>query len=259
MVRTKIKKRRKIKRKKQFWKNKMFWLLVFIFLAVDGLFYAFIFSEVFQIKEIKINENNIVASQALEEIIESGITKKIVFPTKTMFLADLRTIEKEILHKFPKIKTAEIKRQFPNTLILSVEARQSFMVFCDNNNQCFNVDEHGIAFKENTEEIGSAIYLSDKNISLGEKIISKEYLKSIKEIQKNLVQDLKIGIKEFSLLENRLNVKTSNGYYIYFDLDKNVLDQIFNLNQILKEKISEQQTENLQYIDLRFGNRVFYK
>jgi len=260
MIRKRIK-RKRIRRKKQFWKNKMFWLFVFIFLAADGLFYTFVFSEVFQIKEIKINQNNIVSQESLQETIKSGIEKKIIFPTKAIFLADIGKIEKEILHKFPKIGKAEIKRQFPNTLTLVVEARHGFLIFCGDNRACFNVDEYGIAFERTEQDIRASVLISGE-IVLGEKVIASEssrHLESIKQIQIGLQQDLKIEIKEFSLLENRLNVKTSNGYYIYFDLDKNVLDQIFNLNQVLKEKIPLENRGNLQYIDLRFGNRVFYK
>lgn len=252
-------KKRRIKSKKPFWKKKLFWLFVFIFLVFDGFFYLFIFSEIFQIKEIKITGNDRVASETLEQIIKSGIDKKIVFPTKAIFLADLEKIENEIQDKFPEIKRVQLKRKFPNTLILVVEARNSFMVLCQNETNCFKVDEEGFVFERTEKGVEFSVFVPEKQIVLGEQVIAGDCLASIKQIQKSLQQDLKIEAKEFWFLEDRFNVKTSDGYELYFDLKTDVLGQIFNLSQLLKEKVSLQELEKLEYIDLRFGNRVYFR
>lgn len=254
-----VRKRKRIKRKKPFYKKKMFWLFVLVFLIIDGLFYVFVFSQIFQIKEIKISGSNVVANEILEKIVASGIEKKVILPTKAIFLADLSNVEKEILNKFPEIKRAQIKREFPNTLILTVEARDSFMVFCQDKENCFKVDEEGVVFEQGREANEFFVFVPGKQIILGEQVMAGEYLQSIKEIQASLNQDLKIETKEFWLLGDRLTVKTNDGYEIYFDLKADVLGQVFNLSQVLKEKIPPEQRGNLKYIDLRFGNRVYFK
>lgn len=94
---------------------------------------------------------------------------------------------------------------------------------------------------------------------LGERIIEKEKLSQILEIQSGL-RDLKNEIVLVEVVNSqRINVKTFEGWQVYFNSQNNISEQIFNLNLVLKEKISPEKRRNLEYIDLRFGNQVYYK
>jgi len=57
---------------------------------------------------------------------------------------------------------------------------------------------------------------------------------------------------------NYINVLTDKDYLIYFDVSKNIKDQINLLNTVLKTELKGQE-KNLAYIDLRFGQRIYYK
>ena len=52
---------------------------------------------------------------------------------------------------------------------------------------------------------------------------------------------------------------TDKNFKVIFSLDNNVEDQILNLDLVLKEKISQEDLVGLEYIDLRFGNKVYFK
>jgi len=58
---------------------------------------------------------------------------------------------------------------------------------------------------------------------------------------------------------NEIKVVTEKGWQIYFNTNLNVETQLDKLVLIYEKKIKELGIDNLEYIDLRFGNRVFYK
>jgi len=98
-----------------------------------------------------------------------------------------------------------------------------------------------------------------KNLSLGDKVFEKKELKAILEIEKEISGEFKIKIKKMTLENESLTVYVSEGYRIIFDLNKSIQEQLFNLGVVLSKKISTEERKKLEYIDLRFGNRVFFR
>ena len=60
---------------------------------------------------------------------------------------------------------------------------------------------------------------------------------------------------------DRLNVATSENWQIYFDLspDSDITSQLTKLNLLLNGDLSGTARNSLQYIDLRFENRAYYR
>jgi len=74
-----------------------------------------------------------------------------------------------------------------------------------------------------------------------------------------LKQKLELGIEKFILLgQKRLDVKTTEGWEIYFDLAGDINLSLTKLSLLFDEEISQEARESLQYIDLRFS-KVYYK
>lgn len=55
----------------------------------------------------------------------------------------------------------------------------------------------------------------------------------------------------------QVNVKTKTGFVVYFNSELDLERQINNLNAVLSEEISDPKL--IQYIDLRFNDRVYFK
>ncbi len=69
-----------------------------------------------------------------------------------------------------------------------------------------------------------------------------------------------IPIKYFATLEpmsSRVQAVAEEGWEIYFEAEKDLDAQLNNLSLVLKQKIKD--TKKLQYIDLRFDERIYYK
>ncbi len=251
----KYNKRYKIKKKRSIFRSKFFWFSLLIILLLSGIFYFFFLSPVFQIKRIEIMGNNKVSTEEIRVVVLDNYPRKILFfDSKSIFLVNLKKVDKKLKERFPKIAKISLKRDFPNGLISQIEERIPIADWCYEND-CFHIDNKGIVFEKTEKETNIKIKTSNslEDLSLLDKVIEEDKLQSILFIKKELKY---IEIEEF-LFKEKLTAKVLGGWEIYFDLDKEVKEQIFNLNTVLKEKIPPENRGNLEYIDLRFGNRIF--
>jgi len=260
------KKRLRIKKRTTVFKSKIFWIFVFLFLLLAGLFYLLFLSEIFEIKELNISGNEEMGTQHLLEIIEPEIQQSLSFrgktflKTKNIFLINSSKLEKTILERFLKIDTIAFKRKLPGTFILDIKERELFAVVCQLENQCFAVDKKGVVFQEEEVKNGLLVsFLEEEKIILGKEIIKPEYLEAIFQVNKNFKDSPDIDIKKLVFFDQRLNVETEQGFEIHFNLEGKIEDQLFNLDLVLRQKVSKEEFKNLKYIDLRFGNKVYYR
>lgn len=277
-------KTRQIKRKGLILKNQLLGLAVLSLTILAGFFYLLCFNSLFQIKEIKIFDQLTFAdnetinsekkfSQEIQDLIAEKIEKKILlFSTKTIFFINKDEIEKAILQKFPQIESIDLKRKFPDCLMVKIKERKAIARGCLdglNINQnfeernCYLIDKNGIVFKKNliftnAPNNGATIIFPEKNISLGQKLINEENLVNVLKIQKKIKEDLKIELKEFVISESKLTIKTQEGWEMYFDLKSDLDLAMSKLVLIFKKTISTEQRKNLQYIDLRYS-KIYYK
>ncbi|MFH1656293.1 MAG: FtsQ-type POTRA domain-containing protein [Candidatus Nealsonbacteria bacterium] len=280
-------------------KNNFFWIGLLFFITSIGLLYFFLFSSVFKINEIQINGNKKIETKQIKDIADEQINKKTLFIIpKNILFVNLKKIKTEISKKFHIIGEVSIKRKLFHTIIVDIEERSPIGVWCkpiiieskenqvceeencqnndiEQKNQekmilisdsdCFNIDKEGVIFEEGKKETAQLVLKSDKEISFGSNIIEKKYIDIILNIKKQVEEIPQIDIKEFFIPlgigqgEEKITLITIDDWEIYFNSEKDISNQIFNLKLVLKEKIPEQEVRNLKYIDLRFGSRLFIK
>ncbi len=252
------------KKKTYFLRSKFFWFGILFFLLFAGLFYFFVFSSFFQINEIKISGNKRVSNESVINYLNGKLEKNLFFfKTKSIFLVKLKLLEKEALKEFPVISDAFLKRKLPDEINLQITEREAMGNWCVQE-ECYLIDKEGIIFEKerNEQKLTIISEFSSQNISLGEPILNKEIIQGIVDINQGLREgSCKLDIITFSLAEgnNKLTVKIKDNWEIYFDPQKFLQDQLFNLGLVLKEKIPQEKLGDLEYIDLRFGNKVYFK
>lgn len=90
--------------------------------------------------------------------------------------------------------------------------------------------------------------------------LDKNYLNFIKIILNSLPK-IEVGISNIkipNLNDSKLVVTTDKNYNLYFNLNKDPDKQVRYLNIFLSEK-KENEIRGINYIDLRFDSRIFYK
>jgi cell division protein FtsQ len=253
----------RIRRKKNFLKNRFFWLTILFLVIISGIFYLLFFHSFFQIKEIKILGNQKIQTSDLEKEIYPLIFKNFwKISTKSIFLVNLGKTKNGLLQNFPPIENIVLKRKFPDSLILEIKERTSIGIFCQNQN-CYLVDHLGLIFENSDGVSENFIKMKDtqqKSVpSLGEKVVDENILDFALKVKTKLKEQLEIDAEEFTIISpERLNLKTSEGWEIYFDLKGDLTWQIEKLILLLESEIPSEKRGNLEYIDLRFS-RVYYK
>jgi cell division septal protein FtsQ len=243
-------KRLRVKKKKPFFKKPIFWISIFLILILAGVSYALFFSNIFKIEEIEISGEEKIQKEDLKKFLKDKIA------TKNILLIKLSPIRNEILKNFPQISSIEIKRKFPSTLISKISERKEVAALCQKED-CYLVDKEGIAFERGGEGI---LKIERENfgdgIKPGDRVIEKEILDKILEISKRI----ELGIEKVSIIsEDNLHFKTFQGFEIFIDPQKDIEWQITKLKVALENAIPKEKLNELEYIDLRFGNFAYPK
>jgi cell division septal protein FtsQ len=253
----------RIRKKKSIFRNRFFWLTLLILILLGGALYLLLFSSYLQIKQVQISGNQKIKTRELEYLIEQKINKKIfTSPTRSIILVNLKDIEESIVKNFPLISQANLERNLPDALTLKVEERMPIFVWSKDSGPLFYVDKEGIAFEELSED-SSLLRIRDQQfklgVNLGEKVMEKEMVDFAQQTKSEIEKKIGVFPKEILILEDRITVLTNEPWQIYLDLKEKPEKQIFNLSLAWEKEIPPEKRGNLEYIDLRFGNRVYYK
>lgn len=231
-------------------KYKLTWIILLVLAFIIGLTYLFIFSSVFQIKDISVSETKKVSTEEIHSIISNNVGN--------IFLANIEKVKQEIRDRFPQIASITIKKKLPNELITNIEERQPIAILCGLDNNCYYIDNKGVPFEKTEEKdlpiikIESSLY----GLKLGGEALNKEYLEKLLMINYN-VKEIEIA-EIYPVSENRLDIKTTDNWTIYFNMKRDIDWQIEKLNILLKEKLPIEERTNLEYVDLRF-EKIYFK
>ncbi len=269
--------------------------LVFLVICVFliGGAWTVIYSPLFMVKSIEITGNNSVSSDdimtlATAEIFGDSLWKRIL-GTRNI-LAWPNSFSGSNLKFLPELKSFSVQKSYGQRKIKIVaEEKKPFGVWClrtqinadetqmnaDTSNtqipDCWWFDSGGIIFKKAIGAEGNLITsLSDysqKDIGLNSKILPDEFIANIFSIFR-AVSASKLSIKEIRLNDltlQEIEVDTYDGLptgvlakagpKIYFSL-RFPADNVPEVIKSLKEKTT---FGNLQYVDFRVENRVYYK
>ncbi len=259
----KYRKPHRIKKKQPFFKKKYFFPTFFGFLFSILAIYLLVFSSFFQIEKIIITGNAKTEKNDILKIIESKIQKTIFsYTTKSIFLADINEIKKTASNSFPQIDDLEIKKSFPDSLNVIVIERLGLAVFCNNDENCFLLDQEAVIFEPLLQEsqLPRIEKLNnEKQFQLGEQIIEEDLVLKILKIFSVLTELNIKAEKALIVSSDRVNVLTDQGWDIYFDPQKDLNWQLTKLEALLKEYVPLEDKNQLDYIELRFGDLAPFK
>jgi len=259
----KYRKPRRIRKKQPFFKKKYFFPTFFGFVFSVLIVYLLVFSSFFQIENIVISGNDKTQKNEILDVIENKIKKTMFsYSTKSIFLADINEIKKTALNSFPLIDELEIKRSFPKSLNVIVIERLGIAVFCNDDENCFLLDQEAVIFEPLTgeSELPRIEKLNnEKQFQLGEQIIEGDLVLKILKVF-SVLTELDIKTEKALIVSNeRINVLTDEDWEIYFNPEKDLNWQLAKLEALLKEHVPLEERNNLDYVELRFGDLAPFK
>ncbi|MDD5721381.1 MAG: hypothetical protein PHT16_02965 [Candidatus Pacebacteria bacterium] len=272
------------KRRHKVFLNKILILLI----VVLAFFILLVFLS--RLKNINISEVDIVGNKVLDtETLKSAVDKKIsgkyiwLFPKTNIFIYPQNTIKNELQNEFKRIKNINLKIKDTKTLGISLIEREAKYTWCgstdvgrpnfgrptsvDNTEQCYFVDEDGYVFDQAPYFSGNVYFKFYGTQS--ESYFSKQNFKQLILFRDVLVG---MGLKPIAMyatndgdLQVFLSGKNSSGTEpkIILKADADFQNVAENLQAALDTEPLKSKFKNkystLEYIDLRFGNKVYDK
>jgi len=271
------------RKKRRILKIKIIFFVIIFILFLIGLIFLSRWQNL-NIDNITITGNKVVETKEIEEIIHSKIDGYYLwfFPKTNFILYPKKAIKNELFTKFKRFKDIFINDKNIKTLIISVTEREGKYTWCGENiplsekveeNQCYFMDENGYIF-DNALYFSGNIYFKFFGKINGEieNPIGSYFL------QENFTQITSFieNLKQMELKLSYLVVNSDQDIEIYLkprdniNIPKIILKSNSDFEKIAENLQSVLTTEPLQsdfknkyssllYIDLRFGNKIYYK
>jgi cell division septal protein FtsQ len=252
------------KKKKKVQKIRVYIFLSFFVLFIGVLVYLSTLPK-FQITTVEVNDLQFVSKDEVNNVIQKELNKKILWliPRSNIFLFSSKKIEREIMQN-PAFISVKINKDFFNTISIIITEQEKHALYCTNesNTLCYFVNPEGMLYSQ-TQSISDSeilIYVLDKELQNKDFIINTEtykhisnFIKSVKQLD---IQIQKMFIFSDGVIEFETNTQTRIRTSIFDNFENNFISfvALFEQNILQKDKMFE-----IQYIDLRFGNKVFYK
>ncbi len=236
-------------------------ILIFIF----ALYWFLFKTPYFSIKKVDILKDSCSFSSCLSAGVDREI-EKFIDKRNNFFLLKTNELSYNIKSKFPWIKEVEVKKKFPDAVLIRIINRKPVGIFCQKEDSCFLLSEDGVIFspfKEQEDKKGLVVIFvsEEKTPQLGQRVIEEDVVSNLIFLNKEM-NKLEISLKKVEISPFKIKVETDKNFKILFSRNTYFREQIEILIKTLQRVISKQEQEHLQYIDLQGveeGGKIYWK
>lgn len=253
------------------WRQNFFVFVVIIFVGCVG--YIFLCSNFLNIYQFDIRGINRVGENQIINVIERNIDGQIIacLKRRNYFFINKSEIIEDILED-SRLKTVSITKQFPDKMIVDIQEYDNVAIWCKDvaMESCFvlngEIAKRQITMEDPVVMDNEHFVIVDEthqDISTGDRVMAEEYLKKIEILGSELVYVLDVEIEQPFKVASRgsheVRFMTDEGWYIIIDLSHE-LDEIFNIAKLFVKKVElPSRRSDLEYVDMRFSEKIFYK
>ncbi|SRR6056297_1627697 len=249
----------KERRKKRITKCILFMAISLLFFAIYGLF----MSNYFSINEVQVNGLEKIKPGNVNKIIDQYRQDKffLIFKRNNYWLFDKNDL-KEKIFQYYYFEDFNIKKHWPNKVVIDLTEKDCAITWVSSN-ICHHLDRTGTVIEYCNQADGS-IQINDLTgtpMKIGEKAVSTEELRRILELfngVENITKN-KLKISNVTKKNKNLTFFTGQGMELKFNLNLTVAEQVARLHTILKQEQVKKYLNDLSYIDLRFGEKVYFQ
>ena len=224
--------------------------------------------ESLQIKEVSIAGNKIIDTNLIKEVVDEKMSGYYLwfFPRKNVFLYPKKSIQETLSTRYKRLSDIELKIENKNALEITVVEREPAYMQCASGNTveslevCHFMDKDGYVFDVAPYFSGSVYF---------------KFYGEIPEKDFGRVVSFKEILEQMGLKPESLHLVDLTEAYITLPSAQNNIPKIMFKVESDLEKMAENlqaalitepllsdfknKYSKLEYIDLRFGNKVYYK
>lgn len=256
---------------------------MFLFLSIFSAFIYVSHLPILNISSIEIQGNKVINTELIKENIQDEIFGKYlyIFPKSNLFFYPKVTIKNNLQNKFQRIKDINLSIN-KKVLQVSIIEREALYTWCGDvlpvvddatEYKCYFMDEDGYLFDEAPYFSGNVYFRFFGNIEIKENILGSSFVPN----RFSSLVFFKKSLESMDLKPSAFFVNNMGELNVFFSTRSSLLDgPVFMLkmdadfNKILENLDASLSTEplkskftnnysSLEYIDLRFGNKVYFK
>lgn len=244
----------------------VFWVFLALFLAISVLIWFLFFSSFFMINKTEISGLSRVDESEINQLIEDQLDKKKFFflSQRNIFLLSKEELSTSILEDY-NFSEIVIKKSIPKTLKVNLSERPYAFIFKEGEDYYYASKDAYIIKDEpvSEEDMEKYFILENKSklirISESAKInLKNDYLDFVFRLNEALDYEAELNPNKY-IIEQELNsliLDFKDGPLVYFNLDKDPVQQFEDLSIVKKEKIGDNFSK-LNYIDMRYGDLIY--
>lgn len=188
------------------------------------------------------------------------------FSESNFFFYPRGEIEKAVQEFFPRVERVHISRvsMLGNAVTISIEERKPFARWCKESTSCYAIDRSGVIFAPaSTTAAFETPYVFEGALTGEGSPLAQAYLPGRFPAVVALLE--RLGQASFSA--NRITITgdqdfsilLEEGFPLKVSFGTDVGTVVKNLELVLASDALRGRERELEYVDLRFGNRIYYK
>lgn len=202
--------------------------------------------------------------EAVKTAVDSNLHdgKFHLFSRSNIFLYPKSELADALRTELPRIKSVAISREslLAQAVIVSLEERQPRHRWC-NVESCFLMDDDGYIFADAAGEDVAYEFrggLLPTEPPIGQTLL-RGHLRDVLELLSLLKNAGHTPVSVTIENEKDMSISLESGFYLKVTFASDASDVVKNLELILTSDALREKQNSLEYVDLRFGNRVYYQ
>ncbi len=211
-----------------------------------------------------------IPENRLEAFLRDRMSGKwfAMFPKDNFFLSSASVMERSLLESFPKLRSAEIRKRFPNRVQAIVSERDRIPLWCFSG-ECFLIGDDGTArdarFAVQAENEAFLFRIEDSGaraIVSGDPVLDEGMISRVLRLEQGIRMSGMVAIVPRAVTPSRVSGEfrftTTEGWDILANTEWDPEMTIAALRLVLEKEIPEERRAKLRYVDLRTEKKAFY-
>lgn len=243
-----------------------------------------------QVASIEIRGTETLSENNIQSRLESLIAgdRWHLVPRHNIFFISTVSLENKLKQSVPTIAEVHIKKVFPRSLDVTIHERELWAIYCageyvvpslgtstspsevpttDNFSNCYTLDRDGVLYQPAPAVEGSLLLqvrsdeFSSSDDLLGVKSLDPGLIVNLALLADEAREILGFGAVAFELHKNSPKdvwLETPEHFRIVLTRDSDYREALETVKTVLDNQIRDRRNL-LEYIDARFGTRVYYK
>lgn len=240
-------------------------------IILTGLIF-FLRMERFLIRDIYVVGTQIIEESSVHNLVNESLTGSYVWvvPKANTFIYSISSLEKKLIEAYPGILSLDVHRDGFQKVSIKIVERKPHALWCKNVaaeevQDCYFVDDTGLIFAKAPYFSGSVYFVYkgklDNETPIGAHILASEKFTDFEKFISLVIKNLNVEVTGVSFKEaGDFDLLLPSGAYVMLNQNLSYDDIYNNFGSLIKsEQFATTSLDTLEYIDMRFGNKIYFK